>query len=129
MKKELFDELLESVREGGQILRGERQPARAFRLVEPDVRGVRESRHEAGAYISARLPRGAAVGVIQEPAPYCVPPLDFAHNRILLLPATLPSNLSAAELPQWLVFSADDDKVRGLIGMLGAFRRWVGRIP
>lgn len=30
MKKELFDELLESVREGGQILRGEREPSRVF---------------------------------------------------------------------------------------------------
>jgi hypothetical protein len=30
MKKELFDELLESVKEGGAILRGERAPSRVF---------------------------------------------------------------------------------------------------
>ena len=37
MKKELFDDLLEGVREGGQILRGERAPARAFAREEHDV--------------------------------------------------------------------------------------------
>jgi putative transcriptional regulator len=42
LKKELFEELLDSVREGGAILRGEREPARSFRLEEPDVRSVRE---------------------------------------------------------------------------------------
>jgi putative transcriptional regulator len=42
MKKELFDELLDSVREGGAILRGERQPSRSTRFDEPDVRGLRE---------------------------------------------------------------------------------------
>lgn len=41
MKKELF-ELLGSVREGGAILRGELEPARTFRLDDPDVRSVRE---------------------------------------------------------------------------------------
>jgi putative transcriptional regulator len=42
MKKELFDELLESVREGGAILRGEREPSRRFVFEEPDVRSLRE---------------------------------------------------------------------------------------
>jgi putative transcriptional regulator len=42
MKKELFDELLESVREGGAILRNEREPARTFSFDEPDVRTLRE---------------------------------------------------------------------------------------
>jgi putative transcriptional regulator len=42
MKKELFDELLESVREGGAILRGERQPSRMTHFDEPDVRSLRE---------------------------------------------------------------------------------------
>lgn len=42
MKKELFDELLESVREGGEILRGERAPSRAFSFEEPDMRSLRE---------------------------------------------------------------------------------------
>ena len=42
MKKELFDELLESVREGSAILRRERVPARSFRIGEPDVRTLRQ---------------------------------------------------------------------------------------
>lgn len=36
MKEELFDQLLESVKEGGEILRGERKPSRIFRFAEPD---------------------------------------------------------------------------------------------
>jgi hypothetical protein len=37
MKKDLFDELLESVREGGEILRGERKAAQRFQFDTPDV--------------------------------------------------------------------------------------------
>lgn len=42
MKDELFAELLESVRQGGAILRGELKPSRMVRVDEPDVRAVRE---------------------------------------------------------------------------------------
>jgi putative transcriptional regulator len=42
MKKELFDELLASVREGGSILRGTRRASRTARFAEPDVRLLRE---------------------------------------------------------------------------------------
>lgn len=42
MNKELFEELLESVRQGGAILRGELEPVRTFELSEPDVRVIRE---------------------------------------------------------------------------------------
>ncbi len=42
MKKELFEELLSSVREGGPILKGKRRPARSFRVNEPDVKLLRE---------------------------------------------------------------------------------------
>jgi putative transcriptional regulator len=38
MKKELFHQLLYSVREGGAVLSGSRKPARAFHLKGPDVR-------------------------------------------------------------------------------------------
>ena len=37
MKKELFDDLMESVREGGNILRGERAPSRVLAGEEPDA--------------------------------------------------------------------------------------------
>lgn len=42
MKKELFDELVASVREGGAILRGEQRGSRQFYLDEPDIRSLRE---------------------------------------------------------------------------------------
>lgn len=42
MNEELFSELLDSVREGGAILRGEQKPARIFKLEAPDVKGIRE---------------------------------------------------------------------------------------
>jgi putative transcriptional regulator len=42
MREELFAELLESVREGGAILRGRLNPSREFRFDEPDVRVLRE---------------------------------------------------------------------------------------
>lgn len=42
MTDEMFAELLESVREGGAILRGERAPSRRFEVESPDVRGIRE---------------------------------------------------------------------------------------
>ena len=42
MKKELFDEFLESVREGGAIMRGKKMPSRTFQVSDPDVRGIRQ---------------------------------------------------------------------------------------
>lgn len=42
MNEELFAELLESVREGGAILRGERAPARRFDIKAPDVKQIRQ---------------------------------------------------------------------------------------
>jgi DNA-binding transcriptional regulator YiaG len=43
MEEKLFEELLESVKEAGQILKGKRQPARTFALHALDVRSIRES--------------------------------------------------------------------------------------
>jgi len=42
MNNELFAELLESVRQGGAILRGEKAPSRKFEIEAPDVKGIRE---------------------------------------------------------------------------------------
>lgn len=42
MREDLFQELLESVQEGGAILRGEKKPSRTFKYAEEDVRAVRE---------------------------------------------------------------------------------------
>jgi len=41
VKKELFEELMESVRQGGAILRNQRKPSRAFRFPDPNVRKIR----------------------------------------------------------------------------------------
>jgi len=42
MNDELFAELLESVREGGAILRGEKAPSRKVEIAAPDVKQIRE---------------------------------------------------------------------------------------
>ena len=42
MNDELFTELLESVREGGAIMRGEKEPSRKFIVEAPDVKRIRE---------------------------------------------------------------------------------------
>jgi putative transcriptional regulator len=41
MKDDLFAELVNSVREGGAILRGERRPSRAFEVVGPNIKRIR----------------------------------------------------------------------------------------
>jgi putative transcriptional regulator len=42
MKEELFEELLESVKQGGAILRGEMKPGRVFEFDQPDVQAIRK---------------------------------------------------------------------------------------
>jgi putative transcriptional regulator len=42
MKAKMFDELMESIREGGAILRGQKQPGRRFMVEASDVRAIRE---------------------------------------------------------------------------------------
>ena len=55
MKDELFAELLESVREGGAILRKEKQPKRTFELSEPDVAAIRRKYHLSQAKFASLL--------------------------------------------------------------------------
>ncbi len=42
MKDELFQELLDSVREAGAIMRGEADPSRVFSFDDPDPKAIRE---------------------------------------------------------------------------------------
>ena len=56
MKKELFAEILESVWQGGEILRGERAPSRSFHFEASDVRGLRE-KHGLSQSRPTRKPR------------------------------------------------------------------------
>jgi putative transcriptional regulator len=41
MKKKLFSELEQSIKESGRILRNESKPKRVFKFAEPDVRLIR----------------------------------------------------------------------------------------
>jgi putative transcriptional regulator len=63
MKQELFEELIESVREGGAILRGQKKPSRSFEMDAPDVRRIRKnynlSQHEFAALL------GISVGTLR----------------------------------------------------------------
>jgi len=42
MNDNLFDELVQSVREGGAILRGEKEAARTFEIKALDIKNIRE---------------------------------------------------------------------------------------
>jgi putative transcriptional regulator len=42
MKKELFEELFESVKQGGAILRSKTKPSRSFEFPKSEVRKIRE---------------------------------------------------------------------------------------
>ncbi|MCL5030820.1 MAG: helix-turn-helix domain-containing protein [Bacteroidetes bacterium] len=42
MRDELFEELKESIKEGGKILRGKRKPNREFNFESPDPKQIRE---------------------------------------------------------------------------------------
>jgi putative transcriptional regulator len=63
MKDELFAELLDSVRQGGAILRGKRRPSRAFRFNEPDIRALRESYGLSQAKFAALM--GISAGTLR----------------------------------------------------------------
>lgn len=43
MKKELFEELLESVKQGGAIMKGAMEPSRVFEFPESEVKKLREN--------------------------------------------------------------------------------------
>jgi putative transcriptional regulator len=63
MRKALFDELLESVREGGAILRGEQAASGEFYLEDPNVRSLRESYGLSQPKFAALL--GISVGTLR----------------------------------------------------------------
>lgn len=81
MKEELFDELVESVREGGKILSGKTKPSRKFIIPTPNVKkiraGYRLSQNEFAALMGIsvktlrnweqgrRTPEGAARVLLQ----------------------------------------------------------------
>jgi len=84
---------------------------RYVRAFISDAHGVHESRRLAAEFIAAQIPSADPLGVIQEPAPFSIPPLDFTRRDVVLLPASKPADLDPAALPPWLVFTADDERV------------------
>ena len=63
MKEEMFAELLESVREGMAILRGEAEPSRVFVFEGPDVRRIRTQYKLTQSEFAAML--GISVDTVQ----------------------------------------------------------------
>jgi len=63
MKDELFAELVESVREGGAILRGRAEPSRSFEASPPDVKAIRETYGLSQTELAALL--GISVDTLQ----------------------------------------------------------------
>ena len=86
MKEDLFNELVVSVREGGAILRGEKKPARAFKITAPNIKRIRAgyklSQQEFAALLGIsvatlrnweqgrRMPEGPARVLLQVAARY-----------------------------------------------------------
>ncbi|NNE47440.1 MAG: helix-turn-helix domain-containing protein [Rhodothermales bacterium] len=63
MKDELFEELVQSVKEGGAILRGEQEPSRTMSFDDPDVAVIREEYGLSQAKFAALL--GISVRTLQ----------------------------------------------------------------
>jgi putative transcriptional regulator len=63
MKKELFEELVASVREAGRIHRGEAKPSRQFVYDPEDVRGIREKLHQSQSEFARMI--GVSVATLQ----------------------------------------------------------------
>jgi hypothetical protein len=76
-----------------------------------DARFAHESRHQAAEYLRQNTRPSDVIGVVQEPAPYAIPPLDFAHQSVHLLPQRNIPRMENRGLPQWLVLTADDATV------------------
>lgn len=76
-----------------------------------DALGAAESRRLAGVFLARHMGDLDELAVVQEPAPYAIPPLDFMRIELRLLPPVEPRGLDPSELPRWLVLSADDSGV------------------
>ena len=63
MKARDFDELLESVREAGQIKRGERRPSRSFEFRPADIQSIRKKLNRSQSEFAYMI--GVSVGTLQ----------------------------------------------------------------
>ncbi len=96
MKDEQFQELLESVKQGGLILRGEDNPSRSFTIGDPDISSLRTDMnltqdqfvHMFGINIRTlrnweqgrRIPRGPARILLHMIAQYPGEVLNVVHR-------------------------------------------------
>lgn len=99
MKDELFNELVASVREGGEILRGKAKASRTFVIEAPDVKKIRAnyqlSQNEFAALMGIsvktlrnweqgrRVPEGAARVLLQVAAKHPDVIWDVVKARLL----------------------------------------------
>lgn len=63
MKKEMFDQLVASVKEAGKIHRGEIKASRTFVFEPEDVRKIREKLHKSQSEFAQMI--GVSVGTLQ----------------------------------------------------------------
>src|ERR1041385_3387658 len=63
MKKQLFEELVASIKEAGRIHRGEVQPSRSFVFEPQDVRAIREKLHKSQSEFARMI--GVTVATLQ----------------------------------------------------------------
>jgi putative transcriptional regulator len=63
MKDELFNQLVESVRQGGAILRGEARPSRVFEITAPDVKRIRTQYQLSQSEFAALI--GISIGTLR----------------------------------------------------------------
>src|SRR5436853_1522333 len=63
MKKQLFEELVASIKEAGRIHRGEVQPSRSFVFEPEDVRKIREKLHKSQSEFAQMI--GVSVATLQ----------------------------------------------------------------
>jgi putative transcriptional regulator len=63
MKKELFEELVSSIKDAGRIHRGETKPSRTFVFEPDDIREIREKLHKSQSEFARMI--GVSVGTLQ----------------------------------------------------------------
>jgi putative transcriptional regulator len=63
MENKLFTEVMESVREGGAILKGEKQPSRAFNMEKPDIKRIRSNYQLSQSEFATLL--GISIGTLR----------------------------------------------------------------
>ena len=96
MKEEIFQELLESLREASSILREEKEPSRVFSLEEVDIKAIRKKynmsqerfagligvskRTLEGWEQGRRKPKGPARRLLQVAAKHPEAVLDAVHH-------------------------------------------------